>query len=81
MYPNAESSNPSRRTAAAESPPPTTDSRSTSLSARATARVPRANASNSNTPIGPFQKTALAPAQATQLGGQVRHLTHSVRPT
>ena len=44
MWPKAVSSKPSWRTAAAESPPPTTDSPSTSVSAWATARVPSANA-------------------------------------
>ena len=40
MWPNAASSKPSVRTAAAESPPPTTVRPSTSVSAWATARVP-----------------------------------------
>src|SRR5690606_23954111 len=57
MCPNASSANPSCRTAAAESPPPTTARPSTSVSAWATARVPAANGSSSKTPIGPFQKT------------------------
>ena len=43
MWPKPSSSKPSWRTAAAESPPPTTDSPSTSVSASATARVPSAN--------------------------------------
>ena len=47
---------------AAESPPPTTVSPSTLVSASATARVPAANAGNSNTPIGPFQNTVRASA-------------------
>src|SRR6478752_5756705 len=64
MWPNAASSKPSWRTAAAESPPPTTDRPSISVSACATARVPPAKASVSNTPIGPFQKTVLASASA-----------------
>ena len=62
MWPNAASSKPSVRTAAAESPPPTTESPSTSVSAWATARVPSANAGVSKTPIGPFQNTVRAPA-------------------
>src|SRR5690554_2835892 len=57
MWPNWPSLNPSARTAAAESPPPTTESPLASVSASATARVPAAKASNSKTPIGPFQKT------------------------
>ena len=64
MWPNADSSKPSLRTAAAESPPPTTESPSTSVSAWATARVPAAKASNSKTPIGPFQNTVRASASA-----------------
>src|SRR5690606_26992768 len=50
MCPNRSSAKPSCRTAAAESPPPTTLSPSTSVSASATALVPAANAGNSNTP-------------------------------
>ena len=50
MWPKASSSKPSCRTAAAESPPPTTDSPSTSVSACATALVPSANAGVSKTP-------------------------------
>src|SRR5437764_9875785 len=48
------------RTAAAESPPPTTVSPVTWLIASATACVPAANAGNSNTPGGPFQNTVFA---------------------
>ena len=62
MWPNCVSSNPRMRTAAAESPPPTTDSPETSVRACAIARVPFANFSISNTPIGPFQNTVLASA-------------------
>src|SRR6266568_2215200 len=50
------------RTAAAESPPPTTVSPVTWLIASATASVPAANAGNSNTPGGPFQNTVFASA-------------------
>jgi hypothetical protein len=50
------------RTAAAESPPPTTVSPATWLIASATVIVPAANAGNSNTPGGPFQNTVFAPA-------------------
>ena len=64
MCPKAASSKPSWRTAAAESPPPTTVRPSTLVSASATARVPPAKASNSNTPIGPFQNTVLASPSA-----------------
>src|SRR5690606_15417177 len=52
--------------AATESPPPTTVSAPRSAvavaSARATARVPSANGSISNAPIGPFQITVAAPS-------------------
>src|SRR5699024_1497547 len=64
MWPNAASSKPRVRTAAAESPPPTTERPSIFVSAAATARVPPANASTSKTPIGPFQNTVRAPASA-----------------
>ena len=47
-------------TAAIESPPPTIVVPCTDATARATALVPAANASISNTPIGPFQTTVLA---------------------
>ena len=53
---------PRARTAAAESPPPTTVSPSTAATASASARVPAAKAGNSNTPSGPFQNTVLASA-------------------
>src|SRR5262249_41538378 len=62
MWVNASSGKPSRRTAAAESPPPTTVRPVTALIAAATARVPSANAGNSNTPGGPFQNTVFASA-------------------
>src|SRR5580704_7954501 len=62
MCPNAASSRPSARIAAAESPPPTTVSPFTPATASATARVPAAKAGNSNTPTGPFQNTVLASA-------------------
>src|SRR5579859_3494923 len=62
MWLNALSGNSSCLTAAAESPPPTTVSPVTWLIASATAWVPAANAGNSNTPTGPFQKTVLASA-------------------
>src|SRR3954454_17198373 len=64
MCPNADSSRPSWRTAAAESPPPTTDSPSTAATARATPSVPAANGASSNTPIGPFQNTVRAPSSS-----------------
>src|SRR5690606_1007450 len=57
--PSCSSEKPSLRIAAPESPPPTTPRPSTRVSASATARVPAANAGNSNTPIGPFQNTVL----------------------
>src|SRR5207244_5583095 len=56
------SATPASWTARTESPPPTTVKPSHSASARATAKVPSANAGHSKTPIGPFQKTARAPA-------------------
>ena len=63
---------PSARTAAAESPPPTTVKPSTLVIASATPRVPAANGASSNTPIGPFQNTVFAPASA--LGEQPHRL-------
>src|ERR1017187_4256001 len=60
MWPNAVSGKFRWRTAAAESPPPTTVSPGTRLIASATALVPSAKAGNSKTPTGPFQKTVLA---------------------
>ncbi len=67
MWPNWSSEKPSCLTAAAESPPPTTVSPPdavTSTSASAIRRVPAANGSISNAPIGPFQKTVRASASA-----------------
>src|SRR6202040_1546367 len=55
MCEKPSSDRPSARTAAAESPPPTTEKASEPISACATAFVPPEKASNSNTPIGPFQ--------------------------
>ena len=52
---------PALVTAEIESPPPMIVVPSTSATARATALVPAANASISNTPIGPFQTTVFAP--------------------
>ena len=60
MCPNSLSACPSSRTAAAESPPPTTLRPSTSVSAWATAAVPLASSGTSNTPIRPFQTTVFA---------------------
>src|SRR5262249_35051134 len=63
MCENSPSWIPSARTAAAESPPPTTLNaplRVAATIASATPLVPAANAGNSNTPIGPFQKTVSA---------------------
>ena len=59
-------STPADRTAAAESPPPTTTvaPRAAAAAARsATPRVPRANASISKAPIGPFHTTVAASAR------------------
>src|SRR5262249_25638821 len=50
------SAKPDSSTASTDSPPPTTETASLSATARAMAIVPLANASFSNTPIGPFQK-------------------------
>ena len=52
---------PSARTAAAESPPPTTLKAPDARIDSATLRVPSANGASSNTPIGPFQNTVCAP--------------------
>src|SRR6185295_5635539 len=51
---------PARVTAATESPPPMMVVPWTAATARATPIVPAANASISNTPIGPFHTTVLA---------------------
>src|SRR6185436_11323811 len=53
---------PALATAAIESPPPITVIPFTAGTALATSIVPLAKASISNTPIGPFQMTVLAPA-------------------
>ena len=68
MWENPSSGRPSARTAAAESPPPTTLNPAVpsplpavvSTMAWATPRVPSANGASSNTPIGPFQNTVFA---------------------
>lgn len=63
MCEKSPSGMPSARTAAAESPPPTTLKAPLPVAAAiasATPLVPAANAGNSNTPIGPFQKTVSA---------------------
>ena len=52
-------------TAATESPPPMIEVQSASATAYATAWVPWAKLSNSKTPMGPFQKTVLAPLMAS----------------
>src|SRR5690606_493026 len=51
---------PDWSTAARPSPPPATESASDAAMARASTSVPFANASNSNTPTGPFQTTVPA---------------------
>ena len=58
-------------TAAAESPPPTTVNPGAAATASATARVPAANGSSSNAPIGPFQNTVPASAIAAGVLGAV----------
>src|SRR5208282_5247350 len=50
-------SSPKCASAAAESPPPTTVRPGACATACATERVPAANGSSSNAPIGPFQNT------------------------
>src|SRR5690606_11406822 len=63
MCEKRSSPSPSDRTAAAESPPPTTLNAPlpvASMIASATPFVPAAKFSNSNTPIGPFQTTVFA---------------------
>src|SRR6266545_2633288 len=72
MCPKDFSSSPRIRTAAAESPPPTTVKPSTAAIASATARVPAANGGSSNTPIGPFQNTVLAGRNASVKAATVR---------
>ena len=54
------SASPNSRIAAALSPPPTTVNARDAATASATVRVPAANGSSSNMPIGPFQSTVLA---------------------
>src|ERR1700734_2140108 len=81
MCENELSGKPSVRTAAAESPPPTTVSPGTSLIDWATLRVPAANAGNSNTPTGPFQNTVPAslslPANSALVAGPMSRLSRS----
>src|SRR6201746_721903 len=73
MWVTPDSSTPRVRTAAAESPPPTTENELPAAIASATALVPPAKASISNTPTGPFQKTvaavAMTAAKACRVGG------------
>src|SRR5699024_6994075 len=75
MWPKSSSAKPRLRTAAAESPPPTTVRRSCSavpevpVKAVATAFVPAARAGNSNTPIGPFQNTG---GEAAMISAEAR---------
>src|SRR5699024_1921760 len=69
MWLKPSSSKSRVRTAAAESPPPTmvtAPPEVASTYAWATALSPPANASSSNTPIGPFQTTVLAPVIAVR---------------
>ena len=58
------SATPAFFTAAIESPPPMIVVPFTAATARATALVPAANASISNTPIGPFHTTVFASAMS-----------------
>src|SRR5699024_10389888 len=66
MCENCSSDRPSTRTAAAESPPPTTLNAVESAMAAAVCRVPAANGVISNTPIGPFQNTVRAVASVSE---------------
>src|SRR5580692_8238938 len=81
MCENELSGKPRVRTAAAESPPPTTVSPGTSLIDWATLRVPAANAGNSNTPTGPFQNTVPASlslsANSALVAGPMSRLSRS----
>src|SRR5581483_6275917 len=72
MWLNLSSPMPSARTAAAESPPPTTVSPFTAATASATARVPAENGGTSNTPAGPFQNTVRASASLARNNSRVR---------
>src|SRR5918992_1325984 len=75
------SSKPSLRMAATLSPPPTTVNASAPATAWATPRVPRANGSSSNTPIGPFQNTVLASARTRVNSSTVRGpMSNPLRP-
>src|SRR5690606_9391748 len=75
MCPKLSSWKPKERTAAAESPPPTAVRPADSVSASATVFVPCAKASNSNTPMGPFQKTVaesrMTSANAAAVSGPI----------
>ena len=63
---------PALPTAATESPPPTTVVAAASATARATASVPAAKASISNTPMGPFQTTVPARPTTSAYAARVR---------
>ena len=65
------SAKPSFSTAAAESPPPMIETAPDSAIALATALVPTAKVSNSNTPIGPFQTTVPAFLTASENSSMV----------
>src|SRR5690242_14363449 len=56
------SATPADLMAFSESPPPTTDTAPDEATALASATVPLSNGGFSNTPMGPFQMTVLAPA-------------------
>src|ERR1700735_835549 len=81
MWLNSLSLKPRARTAAAESPPPTTVSPGTAAIALATARVPAAKAENSKTPTGPFQNTvrasAILAANSSRVAGPMSRLSRS----
>ena len=67
-------------TAAIESPPPMIVVPFTAATACATALVPAANASISNTPIGPFQTTVFASAIARGVGRDRRRADVEAHP-
>ena len=67
---STSSSRPNWASAAALSPPPTTVKPLVSAIAWATVRVPAANRSSSNMPIGPFQKTVRASMMTSPNAGR-----------
>ena len=79
---STRSASPNSASAAAESPPPTTVVPSQSAMASATRRVPAANGSSSNAPIGPFQKTVPAPAiTSAYASAESRPMSSPIQPS